>query len=52
MVELEKIQDLLTWFNWLNSKTREDSETFWSSAMVKLPSIVEVYKRQNIAQFL
>ena len=38
--------------SWLNSQTKEDSWTAWSSAMVELPSIVEVQKRQNVAQYV
>lgn len=52
MVDLEKMHDWLKWLSWLNSQAREDSETAWSSAMVKLPLIVEVHKLQNLAQLV
>ena len=52
MVDLEKMHDWLKWLSWLNSQAREDSETAWSNVMVELPSIVEVYKRQYVAEFV
>ena len=49
MVQLEK--------NALLAETVElvkksNSLTAWSSAMVELPSILEVHKRQNVAKFV
>ena len=46
------MHDWLKWLSWLNSQAREDSETAWSNVMVELPSIVEVHKRQYVAEFV
>ena len=46
------MDDWLKWLKCLNSETREENLTAWNSAKAEVPSIVEVYKRQNVAQFV